>query len=172
MTGEGTLKVFAQGDLEIVMVREFNAPPRLVFEAFAQPALLKRWLYGLDGWELAVCEMDLRAGGKYRWVWRNVADGTEMGAGGVIREFLAPERIVMTERYDDPWYEGEAVNTITFTGKGGRTTMTTTLRHTTKATRDAVLQSPMESGVKLSYDRLAGVLAELQTAPGRPGTRA
>lgn len=105
---KNTLQVEARGDHEIVMTRVLNAPRHLVFDAFTKPELLKRWLGVFGGWELAVCEIDLRVGGKYRWVWRN-ADGTEMGMGGVYREIAPPEKIVSTEKFDEAWYPGEGL---------------------------------------------------------------
>ena len=103
---------------EIVMSRVFDAPRELVFEAWTKPELLKRWLGVRNGWELAECEVDLKVGGAYRFVWRG-PDGAEMGMGGVYREIVAPERLVSTEKFDDPWYEGEALDTLALRG-GGR----------------------------------------------------
>jgi uncharacterized protein YndB with AHSA1/START domain len=108
---------------------------------------------------MPVCRIDLRVGGSYRYEWRRDEDGSTMAMGGVYREIVAPERIVSTEKFDDPWYEGEAVGTLVLTEQGGRTTVTTTVRYASKATRDAVLKSGMTSGVEQSYDGLAQVLA-------------
>jgi uncharacterized protein YndB with AHSA1/START domain len=149
------LKVEARGEREIVMTRTFNAPRKLVFEAFTRPDLLKRWLFGPDDWSLPVCEVDLRIGGKYRYVWRSSKDGQEMGAGGVYREIVAPERIVATERFDEAWYEGEALLTFTFTERDAKTLLTQTILYESRGARDAVLKSDMETGLGMSYDRLA-----------------
>jgi uncharacterized protein YndB with AHSA1/START domain len=161
-----TLKIAAVGDCELEMTRTFDAPRHLVFAAYTQPDLLKRWLLGPPGWTLPVCEVDLRVGGAYRYVWRNEARGIDMGAGGVYREIVPPERIVQTESFDQPWYEGEAINTVTFIEAGGQTEMRSVMRYSSRETRDAVLRSPMESGVKASYDRLADVLSSLQPVGG------
>jgi uncharacterized protein YndB with AHSA1/START domain len=160
------LKIAALGEFEIEMTRTFDAPRHLVFAAYTQPELLKRWLLGPDGWSLPVCEVDLRPGGSYRYVWRHDARGTEMGAGGIFREIVPDERIVQTEMFDQPWYEGEAVNTVTFTEMDGRTEMRTVMRYRSRETRDAILASGMASGVKVSYDRLAGILAATVSAGG------
>ena len=90
-----TLKVAARGDHEIVMSRAFAAPRRLVFEAWTKPELVRRWLLGPPGWTMIVCDIDLRVGGRYRYVWRH-DDGREMGMGGVYREVMAPERTAST----------------------------------------------------------------------------
>lgn len=155
----GALKVTTPSDREIAMTRVFDAPRRLVFEAYTKPELVKRWLGVFGGWSLDVCEIDLKVGGSYRYVWKNT-NGQEMGMGGVYREIVVPERLVVTERFDDPWYEGEAVATATFVEHDGKTTMTTTVRYASKEVRDAVLQSPMEQGVAASYDKLAELLGE------------
>ncbi|PYO40722.1 MAG: ATPase [Gemmatimonadetes bacterium] len=154
-----TLTVTTPSDREIVMTRVFNAPRRLVFDAHTKPELVKRWLLGPPGWSMPVCEIDLRVGGKYRYVWRSDSDGTEMGMGGVYREVLAPERIVTTERFDEAWYPGEGVGTLLLVERGGKTTLTNTMRYESRAARDGVLKSGMEKGVAESYDRLAELLA-------------
>ena len=161
MPNTGSLKVEARGDREIVMTRVFDAPRSLVYQAFTKPDLLKRWLGVFGGWSLPVCEVDLRVGGRYRYVWRK--EGAEMGMGGVYKEIVPNERIVNTEKFDDPWYEGEGLGTVTFVERGGKTTMTQTILYTSKQARDGVLKSPMESGVAQSYDKLAEILSTMSS---------
>ncbi len=158
MRNVGQLTVSTPSDREISMSRLFEAPRQLVFEAMTRPELIRRWLLGPEGWTMPVCEIDLRIGGAYRYVWRN-AQGTEMGMGGVFREIVSPERIVQTEIFDDPWYPGEALNTTTLTEENGRTTLRLSILYASKESRDAVLAAPMEDGVAASYDRLAELLA-------------
>ena len=158
MKNSGTFNITARGDREIMVARAFDAPRRLVFDAYTKPELVKRWLLGPDGWSMPVCEIDLRAGGKYRYVWRNDNNGQKMGMGGVYREVVAPERFVATEVFDEAWYPGEAVDTIVLVEKDGRTTMTQTILYNSRETRDAVLKSPMQKGMALSYDRLENFL--------------
>ncbi len=158
MKNSGTFNITAHGDREIVVTRVFDAPRRLVFEAYTRPELVKKWLLGPDGWSMPVCEIDLRAGGKYRNVWKNDSDGREMGMSGVYREVAAPERIVATEVFDEAWYPGEAVDTIVLTERDGKTTLTQTILYNSRETRDAVLKSPMQYGMAMSYDRLENFL--------------
>ena len=160
-TARYKLEIRSHGDRELVMTRQFDAPKQRVYDAYTKPALLKRWLGVFDGWELAVCEIDLREGGAYRWVWRNPNRGSDMGIRGIYREITAPDRLVFTEQFDDPWYKGEGLATTTFVEVGGVTTLTQTMRYESRETRDAVLASPMESGVTRSFDELAKVLASL-----------
>ncbi len=155
-----TLKLAANGDREIVMTRDFDAPRRLVFEALIRPEFLRRWLLGPPGWTMTVCDIDFQVGGTYRYVWKNET-GYEMGMGGVYREIVPGERIVSTEKFDQSWYPGEAVGTIQLTEKEGRTTLTSTIRYDSKEARDAVLKSPMEQGVAAGYDRLDDLLASM-----------
>jgi uncharacterized protein YndB with AHSA1/START domain len=154
MKNSGTFNIAANGDREIVVTRIFDAPRRLVFDAYTKPELIKMWLLGPDGWSMPICEIDLRAGGKYRYVWRSDTTGREMGMGGVYREVVAPERIVVTEVFDEAWYPGEAVDTIVLVEKAGKTTLTQTILYNSRETRDAVLKSPMQTGIAASYDRL------------------
>jgi len=158
------LQITTQGDRELVMTREFDAPRKLVYDAHTKPELVRRWLLGPDGWSMPICEMDVRVGGKYRWVWRHNTNGSEMGMGGTYREVKAPERLVATERFDEAWYPGEAQTTLVLVEKGGRTTLTQTMRYESKDAREAVIKSGMEKGVATSYDRLEGVLASAAQA--------
>jgi len=154
----GQLQVTTPSEREIAMTRVFDAPRSLVFDAWTKPELLKRWLGVRGGWTFAVCEVDLRVGGSYRFVWRGPT-GAEMGMGGVYREIVRPGRLVATEKFDEAWYEGEALDTTTFVERGGKTTATTTVLYASRAVRDSVLQTPMLTGVAESYDKMAEVLA-------------
>lgn len=155
-----SLAITTPSDRELAMTRVFDAPKALVWEALTRPELLTRWLGVHNGWVFAVCEIDLRVGGRYRYVWRNPG-GHEMGMGGEYLEIVPLERIVSTERFDQAWYEGSAVGTVTLAERDGRTTMTTTVRYESRAVRDAVLASPMETGVASAYDTLDAVLASM-----------
>jgi uncharacterized protein YndB with AHSA1/START domain len=154
------LQIRANGDREIVMTRVFDAPRKLVFDAFTKPELLKQWLLGPPGWSMPVCEIDLRIGGRYQYVWRRDSDGTEMGCGGVYREIVPPERLVHTEQFDNPWYPGESLITTVLDEQQGKTALTATMLYESRDARDGILKSGMESGVAASYDRLAELLAK------------
>ena len=154
----GKLQVTTPSDREIAMTRVFDAPRRLVYDALTKPELVRRWLGVFGGHTMSVCEIDLRVGGKYRYVW-STPNQPDMGMGGVFREIVPQQRIVNTEKFDDAWYPGEAVGTVTLTEAGGKTTMTTTVLYESKDARDEVLKSPMDTGVAASYDTLDGILA-------------
>ncbi|MBM9498699.1 SRPBCC family protein [Leptospira sp. 201903071] len=158
MNAAGNLKLVPKGDLEIVMTREFNAPRKTVFETFTKPEFVRRWLLGPPGWSMDVCEIDLRVGGKYRYLWRH-EDGRVMGVGGVYQEIEKPERIVHTEVFDESWYAGESLITTVLIEKNGKTFMTATMKYESLEARDSVVHSPMEGGVAMSYARLDEVLS-------------
>jgi uncharacterized protein YndB with AHSA1/START domain len=153
----GALKLGTPSDREISLTRDFDAPRGLVFDALTKPELVREWM-GPRGWSLVVSEIDLRVGGRYRFVGRR-ADGPEMGWGGVYREIARPERLVHTEVFDEPWYPGEALVTTVLTERRGRTTLAATVLYESREARDAVLRTPMERGVTESYDRLGALLA-------------
>jgi len=158
MKNTGTLKVTTPTDREIVLTRVFDAPRRLVFDAFSKPELLKRW-FGPHGWSLVVCEVDLKVGGGFRFVMRG-PDGQEMGMRGVYREIVPPERSVHMESFDD--YPGESQVTAVFVEQGGKTTLTATVLYPSQEIRDAVIQSGMEHGAAKSYDKLAELLESVE----------
>jgi uncharacterized protein YndB with AHSA1/START domain len=166
MATAGSLTIVASGDFDIVMTRALDAPPGMVFDAFTKPELVKRWLLGPDGWTMPICEIDLRVGGNYKYVWRRESNGKEMVITGTYKEIVVPERIVSTEQFQDPWYPGEAITTLQLTQQGNRTQVTQTMRLPTREARDGVLKSGMESGVEASYKRLERILASLVSQTG------
>ena len=156
MKNTGTLQVTTPSDREVLLTRVFDAPRELVFDAFSKPELMKRW-FGPRGFNLVVCNIDLRVGGGFRFVLRG-PDGKDMGMRGVYKEIARPERTVHMESFDD--YPGESQVTAVFTEENGKTTLNATVQYPSKEVRDIVLQTGMEHGAAESYDRLAELLAE------------
>lgn len=161
MKNTGTLTVSTPTDCEIVLTRVFAAPRRLVFDAWTRPELLRRW-FGPHGYELVVCEIDLRVGGRWRYVLR-APDGAEMGLHGVYREIVVPKRLVTTEVKDDcdAQADVESLVTTTLVERDGMTTLTNTVLLPSRQVRDAVIESGMEHGVAEGYDRLAEVVTTM-----------
>jgi uncharacterized protein YndB with AHSA1/START domain len=147
-----TVEVTTPSDREIVMTRAFDAPQPLVFDALTKPELLKRW-HGARGWFLVGCEIDLRVGGTWRFVSEGPL-GMKMGHSGVYRVISPSDRLVYTESFDDQWYPGESLVTVTLVERDAKTTMSTTLLFPSQEVRDLVLASPMKRGVSESYERL------------------
>jgi uncharacterized protein YndB with AHSA1/START domain len=160
MTAPGKLTLTPQGDRELVMTRAFAAPRQAVFDAYTRPELLRRWLGQMPGWSWVTCEVDLRVGGRYRYAWKQEETGYVMAMGGEYREIAAPARIVCTEKFDDEWYPGGAISTLELHEQPGGTLMVNTLRYESPEALQAVLASPMESGVTISYDLLEKLLLE------------
>lgn len=156
----GNLKLTLPTDREVELTRDFDAPRTLVYDAMTRPELIKRWLTGPPGWTMAVCEVDLKVGGKYRYVW-NGPGGIVMGMGGVWREIVRPERLVATERFDESWYPGEAVDTTVLVEQSGKTKVTITVQYESREARDAVLKTPMAEGMAAGYENLAQLLASM-----------
>ena len=138
------------------MTRVVDAPRRLVFEAYTNPKHLPHWMLGPEGWTMPVCEIDLRPGGAWRFVWRR-SDGSEMGMGGVYKEVVPPERLVSTEAWGGDW--PETLNTLVLSEQAGKTTITQRMRYPSQEARDAALQTGMRDGMTESYDRMAEYLA-------------
>ena len=109
-------------------------------------------------WRLDTCEIDLRVGGSYRWVWRDGGEGS-MAVSGVCLEVEVPTRLAMTERFDEPWYEGEGQVATDFEGRGDSTFVRMRLTYETEAARDSVMASPMPHGMRRAFLALDAVLA-------------
>ena len=150
-----TVEVTTPSDLEVVMKRVVDAPRRLVFEAWTNPKYVPHWLLGPEGWTMPVCEIDLRPGGKWRYVWRK-SDGTEMEMSGSYREIAPPERLVSTEKWGPEW--PETVNSLVLNESKGKTTITLTVRYESKAARDAAIKTGMKDGAEQSFARLETLL--------------
>ncbi len=153
-----SFKLTTPNDLEIQVTRDFDASRELVFDAFTKPEWVRRWLLGPSGWTMPVCEIDLRVGGAYRYVWHRESDGMQMGMGGEFREIVCAERLVATEKFDVSWYPGEAIDTTTFTENRSVTTIVLTVLYESKAARDIAAASGMEQGMVAGYDRLEQLL--------------
>ncbi|MBD5632934.1 MAG: SRPBCC family protein [Candidatus Eremiobacteraeota bacterium] len=153
-----SFQVSTPSDREIMVTRDFDAPRRLVFDAFTKPELVRRWMLGPPGWIMPLCEIDLRVGGAYRYVWRSETDGSHMAVGGVFHEVIPFERLVATEKFDDAWYPGEALNTTVFHETHGITRSTITVLYESLEARDTARRSGMEHGMAAGYDRLEKIL--------------
>jgi len=156
-------------DRDVVVVRSFDAPRTLVFDAWTKPELMQRWLLGPPGWTMPVCEMDVRPTGKFRWRWRNEQSGAEFGFSGEFHEVVKPSRIVHVERFDPGdvgGQMGEALVTSVLTEKNGITTYSTTIHYASKDVRDAALKTGMTDGMEQSYEKLDALVVEMTARRG------
>ena len=154
-----TFNVSTPSDREIRLTRLFDAPRHVVFEVFTNPEHVQRWWGQLGEGYSTTAEGDVRVGGKWRYAARYPKGVAEFY--GVYREITPPERLVFTEIYA-PFPDGESVCTVVLTEEKGKTRFTLTAEYDSLATRDMVLQSGMEKGAAISYDRLEEVAKELQ----------
>lgn len=161
MSDAGKMIVTTPSDREVVVTRVFNAPRRLVFEAWTNPKYVPHWMLGPEGWTMPVCEIDLRPGGAWHFVWRGT-NGAEMEMRGVYREITPPERLVSTEAWGGDW--PETVNTVVLREQNGKTTMTLTILYPSKEARENALKTGMKDGMVPTFDRLERYLLSLDTA--------
>lgn len=147
-------------DRELVLTREFDAPARLVFEAWTTPAHVLRW-WACPTLEMPVCEIDLRVGGTYRFVTRS-SDGQEYPICGEYREIVAPERLVYTQFFDrEPYASHKTIITVTFVEQHGKTLLTSASLYPSAAARDGHLATGMASGLSEAMDRIASIVRTL-----------
>lgn len=142
--------------------RSFSAPCDLVYKAFTTPALLKRWMLGPPGWDMPVCEMDLREGGQYNWRWKNKSDNSEFGFFGVYQKVSSPQCIVNTQTFDPGTMGGdmgaECLITVTFSENNGITTVTTEMKFKTPEDMEKAVSTGMSQGMEMGYQRLDKIL--------------
>lgn len=158
--GSGKLKVTLPSDTEILLTRVFEAPRRLVYEAMTKPEYVRRWWCCMDGWTMTVCEIDLRVGGRYRYVM--VGPHGEVAFNGTYKEVVAPERVVHSEFFE-PHPDGIVV-TITLEERDGKTYYSSLSTAISKAQRDLIIESGMEVGADIGLDRMEEVAQSLDPA--------
>ncbi|HEU4328173.1 MAG TPA: SRPBCC family protein [Roseiflexaceae bacterium] len=156
---KGTAVVTLPSDTQILITREFNAPKHLIYKAWTTPELIKRWWSAKRG-AVTVADVDLRVGGKWRWVM--IAEGDfEVAFHGVYQELVPNERIVTTEVFEGfPDADASSLNTLTMTEQNGRTTLTILVQHQNQEHRDAHINSGMEGGMQDALDLLEEAVLE------------
>jgi uncharacterized protein YndB with AHSA1/START domain len=154
MTSDRAAKLTLPSDREILIVRDFAAPRRLVFDAWSNREQVPRW-YGCAEMAMITCEIDFREGGAWRWVTR-MPDGSEHAFSGAYRTIARPERLAFTERYE-PVVGSEHDVTLTFDEHDGVTTMRMLLSYGSVEARNGHLHSGMERGLEGSLARLEAV---------------
>jgi uncharacterized protein YndB with AHSA1/START domain len=149
----------------VLVKRSFDARVNLVWRAYMEPDLVRRWCTAMPGWTMPVCEMDMHVGGKYRWRWRNDENGQEFGFTGEVLEVVPHSKIVHTQIFDDgnlgvSMGSEPAIITVTFHEVNEITNVTTLIRYASKADRDAAFSTGMTDGMEMSYKVLDGLLVE------------
>jgi uncharacterized protein YndB with AHSA1/START domain len=164
VTSSGTATVTLPTDEQILITREFAAPKERVFQALTTPELVRRWWHAKRG-EVTVCDIDLRPGGKWRYVMVT-PDGLEVGFHGEYREVVPNERIVSTETFEGlpegvSEEDATTVNTATFSEADGRTKLTILVQAPSQVARDAIIESGMEHGLQDALDLLEEIAVAL-----------
>jgi len=153
-------------DREVRVTRTFNAPRQLVWDAHTKPELVQKWQVGYDGWDMPVCDMDVRVGGKYRWQWKSREDGKQFGFFGTYIEVNAPSKITHEEYYDpgdtnfampvgDP-----CIVSLELSEQNGVTTLVCNMKFASKEARDGAVSTGMTDGMEYSYGRLDDLFAK------------
>ena len=162
VTSSGTATVTLPTEEQILITREFDAPKHLVYQAWTTPELVRRWWSGHRG-QVRSAEIDLRVGGKWRYVM--VADGGfEVGFHGEYREIVPDERIVNTEIYEQPEASDEdgVLNIVTFAQADGGTILTLLVQAPSREVRDAIVDSGMEAGMQEQMELLEQLAISLR----------
>ena len=164
VASSGTATVTLPTDEQILITREFDAPRDLVYKAWTTPELVRRWWAGRRG-RMTIAEIDLRVGGRWRYVM--IADGGyEVAFHGEYREIVPNERIVNTEVYEGAPEGGAALNLITFSETGGRTTLEMLTRVDSREVREMIIDSGMEGGMQEGMDLLEQLAVSLGSESG------
>jgi len=146
-------------DRDVRITRTFDAPRQLVWDAHTQPELVKRW-QGYGGWEMPVCDMDVRVGGKYRWQWRNLDDGKQFGFFGTFTEVDEPSKVVHEQHYDPGEMDfampagDPCIVSLELSEQNRVTTLVCVLTFASKQARDEAMSTGMTDGMEHSYTRL------------------
>ena len=156
-------EVTLPSDRDVRVTRTFNAPRQLVWDAHTKPELVRGW-QGYDGWDMPVCDMDVRVGGKYKWQWRNREDGKQFGFFGTYTEVNRPSKLVHAQYYD-PGDMGFAmpaddpcIVSLELSEQNGVTTLVCNLMFASKEARDGAVSTGMTDGMEHSYVRLDDTL--------------
>ncbi|GAB5446461.1 SRPBCC domain-containing protein [Gymnodinialimonas sp.] len=161
--------VTLDGDCAVIVTRSFDAPRALVWRAFTEPAILQRWLLGPPGWEMHVCEVEVKVGGSYRWRWRNAELGQEFGFTGTYTAVEIGARLEDRQTFDQGTHGvamGEpTTNIVVFEdvpdASGPATRVVTRIEYPDAATRTMVMSQGMSDGMEMSYAGLDKVLPQL-----------
>jgi len=162
-------EVTLPGDREVRVTRTFNAPRQLVWDAHTKPELLKKWM-GYDDWDMPVCEMDVRVGGKYRWHWKHRENGQQFGFFGTFTEVDAPSRLRHDEyfnpgNFDSAMPVGDpCVVSLELSEKNGVTTLICNMMFASKEAREGAVSTGMTDGMEYSYTRLDKILTRQENS--------
>jgi uncharacterized protein YndB with AHSA1/START domain len=152
-------EVTLPSDRDVRVTRTFNAPRQLVWDAHTRPELVRKW-QGYGGWDMPVCDMDVRVGGQYKWQWRNLEDGKRFGFFGTFTDVNSPSSLAHDQYFDagetdfampagDP-----CIVSLELSEQSGVTTLICNMKFASKEARDDAVSTGMTDGMEHSYTRL------------------
>ena len=159
-------EVTLPSDREVRVTRQFNAPRPLVYDAHTKPELVQKWQTGYPGWDMSMCEMDVRVGGKYNWQWKNQEDGKQFGFYGTFTEVNEPAHIAYEEYYDPGQMDfsmpvgDPCIVSLDLSEHNGVTTLVCNMTFASKEARDGAVATGMTDGMEYSYARLEDVITK------------
>ena len=154
MNGIGQVTIATPGENQIVITRHFDAPRALVFEAWTKAKHVAHW-WDPSGLPLAVCEIDLRPNGAFRWVNRNPDGGEGFSFSGIYREIEPPEKLVFASS------SGPGHSTLVFAEVGKRTKLIITIECATRQEREMLLQMRVDAGTAQTLENLSAYLLKM-----------
>ncbi len=158
-------QVTLPSDREVRVTRQFTAPRQLVWDAHTNPELIPKW-QGYGGWDMPICDMDVRVGGKYRWQWKNQEDGKKFGFVGTFTEVNAPTKVTHDQYFDPGDTEfampvgDPCIVSLDLTEQNGVTTLVCVMQFVSKEARDGAMSTGMTDGMEFSYSRLDGLVTK------------
>ena len=152
----------SETDRQIIIIRHFDAPARILFLAHSKPEHVMKW-FGPEGWPLTTCQMDFRVGGRYHFAMTGPGDEAGPPFGGEYLEIEPDRRIVYTNGFEAPGSPRFEV-AITFEESGGKTTLTMVTTFETKAVRDEYVELGFKEGTNSGLDQLADLATRLAAA--------
>lgn len=158
MNNIGRVNITTPTDRDIVITRIFDAPRAVVFESWTRAEHVSHW-WDPSGVALAVCEIDLRPNGAFRWVNRAPDGGEGHSFTGTYREIVPPEQLVFSVRMFPA--SPEPVGTLNFVEDGKKTKLMMTIECMRKKDRDALLQMRIDAGTAQTLENLAAYLSQI-----------
>jgi len=152
-------EVTLPSDREVRITRTFNAHRQLLWDAHTKPELVREW-QGYDDWDMPVCDMDVRVGGRYRWQWKSREDGIQFGFLGTFTEVDGPSKLVHDQYYDPgnasyAMPEGDpCIVSLELSEQDGVATLVCNMTFVSKEARDSAISTGMTEGMAHSYARL------------------
>ena len=145
---------------ELVLTRVFDAPVRLLFEAYSRPEHLRKW-FGPVNWPLTLCEVDFRVGGRYRFAMTGPNGQQNTPFGGKYLDIVPNQRIVFDNQFEAEGAE-QMIMTVTFSEHAGKTTVTLHTLFGSVAMKELHLGGGFEAGTASAFDQLAEVVRQSQ----------